>query len=434
LFFYIFFGGLCSSKAGDQKMASKMTHVDVEFEYSAYDPGDAARGVLRIKAGDSSETSPREIAIVVDVSGSMTPVLHTVRTVCEFALSRFANRGVACALVSFADDAKVHHPMVPVDDDIVSRFTASINTFATEGQTNLYGGISAAYELFSPNASKSLIVITDGVPNVGALTREEMRLRQGFSVYTVAIGDSCDHALLAALANETGGMYADARALDDVVSATGGLFGAIFGTVLTDVSLCMNANSLSMLPCKKTAFATTVNVGSLFANEDVYIPFQVDSKQVRFFTAQVYAAGELVKTIEAQIPISSAAGAFADSQVKTQLLRGEISCFLHTDPIDAAWGSVLLAKCADDRSPVGLWMSKRLGAFMQGSIDSLPTLQQELVRARSTAYHDAGDLLVPSCMRAFSQEASEFASTMSLDLGDDEPVPRPVLRREHTSR
>jgi hypothetical protein len=409
-----------------------MAHLQVEFEYSSYDPGDAVKGMVHIRAPDRLISAAREIAIVVDISGSMTPVLTTVRTVCEFALSRFVNRGVSCALVSFADQAKVHERMVPITDDVASRFVACINMLAAEGQTNLHDGITTAYDLFSPDACKSLIVLTDGMPNVGATTLEAMSLRQGFSVYTVAIGESCDHALLGALASASGGMYADARQLDDVVSATGGLFGAIFGTAWTDVSLCMNADNLSMLPCQKTAFATTVNVGSLFADEDVFVPFQVDSSQVRFFTTQLYVSGALVETHEAAIPIQAAAGAKANSRVKTQLLRGDVARFLHTQPVDAEVGAVLLAMCADDLSPVGRWMSKRLSEFVCGSIESLPSVQQELVRARSTAYHAADDWLVPSCMRAFSQEAQEYAVSGLSCLDDDIPAAMPLLQREFT--
>ncbi len=411
----------------------QMANLQVEFEYSSYDPGDVIKGVMHIRAPDRLVEAAREIAIVVDVSGSMTPVLNTVRTVCEFALSRFTNRNVSCALVSFADKATVHEPMVPMTEDVASRFVSCINMLAAEGQTNLYDGITAAYGLFSPDAYKSLIVLTDGVPNVGVVSLEAMHLRESHSVYTVAIGDACNHALLAALANASGGMYADARKLDDVVSATGGLFGAIFGTAWTDVSLCMNADSLSMLPSKKTAFATTVSVGPLFVAEDVYIPFQVDSSQLRFVTAQLYASGGLIETHEAPLPIHSAAVGTANSQVKTQLLRGDIARFLHQDPIDEAWGAVLLAMCADDPNPAGRWMSRRLAEFLHGSMDNLPSVQQELVRARSTVYHAAEDWLVPSCMRAFSQEAQEFAvSGLSDNL--DELMPIPLLRREFTLR
>jgi hypothetical protein len=409
-----------------------MAHLQVEFEYSSYDPGDAVKGMVHIKAPNRLVSGAREIAIVVDVSGSMTPVLSTVRTVCEFALSRFVDRGVSCALVSFADQAKVHEPMVAVTEEAASRFVSCINSLATEGQTNLCDGIATAYNLFSADACKSLIVLTDGVPNVGALTLEEMRLRPGFSVYTVAIGESCDHALLGALANASGGMYADARQLDDVVSATGGLFGAIFGTAWTDVTLCMNADNLSMLPCQKTAFATTVNLGSLFADENVYVPFQAES--LRVFNTQLYVSGELVETCEAAIPIQAALGAKANSQVKTQLLRGDVARFLHKQPVDAEFGAVLLAMCAEDQSPAGRWMSRRLSEFIHGSIDSLPSVQQELVRARSTAYNAEEDWLVPSCMRAFSQEAHEYAVSGLSSLDDDEPMPMPLLRREFTLR
>lgn len=406
-----------------------MASARVEFEYSAYGPGELIRGVVSVKADPREPSNAQhEVAIVLDVSGSMTPVLSTVRSVCEFALSRFANRHVSCALVSFADNATVHHAMTPIDDGTVAQFTKCINDLVAGGQTNLFGGISAAYSLFSEQAVKSLIVLTDGVPNVGATEIVTMELRKGLPVYTVAIGSECDHALLATIASTTGGMYADARALDDVVSATGGLFGAIFGTQLTDVVLCMNAHNLSMLPSSKTLFATTVNIGPLFTSEEVHVPFSIESGPV---WTRLCAQGEHLHSQEAAVP--HVPGPLElNAFVTTQLLRAEVARFMHVDPIDQVLGASLMARCADDQSPVGLWMAKRLAEFVHGSVDSLPTLQQELTRARSVAYNDADDWMVPSCMRAFSQEASEFASLPDLD--DGIPSAKPTLQREPTMR
>jgi hypothetical protein len=406
-----------------------MASARVEFEYSAYAPGEIVQGVVCVQADAREPSGVRhEVAIVLDVSGSMTPVLNTVRAVCEFALSRFANRHVACALVSFSDHATVHHGMTTVNDEVVSQFTKCLNDLVAGGQTNLCGGISTAYGLFSEQAFKSVIVLTDGVPNVGATEIESMELRQGLSVYTVAIGSECDHALLANIASATGGMYADAKELDDVVSATGGLFGAIFGTQLTDVALCLNADSLSMLPSKKTAFATTVSIGPLFTQEEVYVPFSIAFGPV---STQLFAQGERVHSQETAIP-NSPDPAQPNAFVKTQLLRAEVARFMHAERVDEILGAQLLARCAGDQSPVGSWMRKRLGEFLLGGLDSLPTLQQELTRARSTAYNDVEDWLVPACMRAFSQEASGFISP--LDCDDEGPLPRPILRRESTMR
>jgi hypothetical protein len=406
-----------------------MASVRVEFEYSSYDPGELVHGVVCVQADAKGPSAAKhEVAIVLDVSGSMTPVLNTVRAVCEFALSRFVNRHVACALVSFADHATVHHAMTVVNDEVVSQFTKCLNDLVAGGQTNLCGGISTAYGLFSEQAFKSVIVLTDGVPNVGPTEIQSMELRQGLSIYTVAIGSECDHTLLATIASATGGMYADAIALDDVVSATGGLFGAIFGTQLTDVALCLNADSLSMLPSRKTPFATTVSIGPLFTQEEVYVPFSTGFGPV---STQLFAQGERVHNLETDIP-NSPGPPQPNAFVKTQLLRAEVARFMHSDPIDEDFGLKLLARCAEDQSPVGSWMSKRLREFMHGTLDSLPTLQQELTRARSTAYNDVEDWMVPACMREFSQDASDFLSPPALD--DCAPFPQPILRREATMR
>jgi hypothetical protein len=403
-----------------------MASLTIDLEYSSYDPSDLVNGVVTVKALQALRALKHEVAIVVDVSGSMTSVLPTIKVVCEFALSKFNSQNVSCALVSFADYAVVHYPMTRLTDAVVQQFMNAVNSVVMGGQTNLHDGITTAYGLFSQESCPSLVVITDGVPNIGPSLLADMNLRANFPVYTVAIGTQCDNALLGAMAHGTGGMYADAHDMDTVVSATGGLFGAIFGTALTDVSVCMNADSLSMMPSRQTAFATTVNVGPLFTSEEVCIPFVVDAKKLRFVSAQVYAAGVHLQTVEVDIPFMGEKQ--PNAAVKTQLLRGEVARLLHDEPINMQLAHALRARCADDLSPVGVWMAKRLDDVILGSVDSLPSLQQELTRARSMAYADPGDWMVPACMRAFSQEAQDFATAED----DFLPPTFPNLKREAT--
>jgi hypothetical protein len=380
-----------------------MATVQIEFEYSSYDPGDPVRGVVRVAA--SAQAAPplrQEIAIVIDVSGSMFPVLGLVKAVCEFALSRFVGRA-SCALVTFSDVAEVIEPMTFLTPSVVEQYTRRLHTLTAGGQTNLAEGLGTACGLLSA-PGQSVLVITDGRPTVGPTRAADISTPDGHPLYVVAIGTQCDDALLAQLAHRSGGMFADAVQLDTVVSATGGLFGAIFGTALTDVTLCFNADSLSTLPSRQTAFATTVSIGPMFTSEEVFVPFEIDSNQLRFVTAQLYAGRKLIVTHESAVPFEQGRPV-PNSWVGTQLLRAEVARLLHAEPLDVEAASLLLERCAQDSSHVGAWLTKRLTVALEGSGDRLPILRQELTRARSTAYDDESDWLVPPCMRAFSHEA-----------------------------
>lgn len=412
-----------------------MASIHIDFEFTSYTPGDVARGVARLKAVAVMDAAPPpEIIVVIDVSGSMIPVLPVVKDVCEFALSRFANKA-SCALVSFADHAKVIKPMTWLDEDAHLEFTQCLNALTAGGQTNLGEALMVAHTLFSNTARKSVLVVTDGVPTVGDIALHDAGARPGTPLYTVAIGDHCNNGLLSHLAHQSGGMFADAAQLDGVAAATGGLFGAIFGTVLSDVTLCINAQSLSMLPCKTTAFATTVHVGPMFTSEEVHIPFVIGSP-ARFVTAQLYAAGKLLCTQDASVPLEQGLPQ-PTHHVQSQLLRADVARLLHTEPLDAAKAAVLMVQCVEDRSDVGVWLTKRLVAALESS-RSLPSLRQELVRARSTSYDDGNDWLVPACMRTFSQEAQEFVAGRQPsppDLHFDElegPGVPPLLHRAET--
>jgi uncharacterized protein YegL len=421
----------------------KMASVQISFELSSYSPGETVHGVASIKAneqivepiaepiagGIAKQLSP-EIVIVIDVSGSMIPVLPVVQAVCEFALARFVDKA-SCAVVSFADHAQVLQPMTALSADVALLYTDCLRGLTAGGQTNLGEALSTAYNLFSADARKSVLMVTDGVPTSGPVSIADMIVHQGLPLYTVAIGTQCDNALLAQLAHRSGGMFADAAQLDGVVSATGGLFGAIFGTVLSDVTLCMNADSLSMLPSNKTAFATTVNVGPVFTSEEVHIPFLVGPSS-RYVTVQLYGAGKLLCTEDVAVPFNDEPPV-VNHVVRSQLLRADVARLLHSEPLDTEMASVLMAKCVEDRSDVGLWLTKRLVAALESSSQKLPSLRQELVRARSTAYDNEHDWLVPACMRTFSQEAQEFAGGHPTSFDDiDAPGIPPLLCRQQT--
>lgn len=411
-----------------------MADVQIEYEYSSYDPGDTVRGVARIAAQGELPPLRQEIVIVIDVSGSMIPVIGLVKSVCEFALSRFVDRA-SCALVAFANEAKVVEPMAFLNSDLLRQYTYQLHALSAGGQTNLGAALDVAGGLLSESATKSILVITDGKPTVGPRTIADMRPRHGCPLYTVAIGSKCDDALLAQLAHQSGGMFSDAVQLDTVVSATGGLFGAIFGTVLSDVSLCLNASSLSTLPSRQTAFATTVSVGPMFTSEEVFIPFEIESSKLRHVTLQLYAAGKLICTHESSVPFEREVRV-VNPWVRTQLLRSEVTRLLHAEPLDVEAAALLMARCTQDTSDVGAWLTKRLAVAMDSSSECLPLIRQELARARSTAYDDESDWLVPPCMRAFSQEARAFTPVGDRDssMFDDIEGPGmpPMLRRAET--
>jgi hypothetical protein len=147
----------------------------------------------------------------------------------------------------------------------------------------------------------------------------------------------------------------------------------------------------------------------MFTSEEVFIPFEIESSKLRHVTVQLYTAGALICTHESSVPFEHEV-CVANPWVRTQLLRSEVARLLHAEPLDVEAAALLMARCTQDTSDVGAWLTKRLAVALDSSSACLPMIRQELVRARSTAYDDEYDCLVPPCMRAFSQEARAFSS------------------------
>jgi Ca-activated chloride channel family protein len=121
--------------------------------------------------GQSDEGRPdAALTFVVDVSGSMSEpgkldlVQHGLRTLVDQLRPTDS-----VALVSYSDEAEVLRPMTPMRDrDGLNR---AIDRLKVSGSTNLEAGLRLGYDTarkgFRNSATNRVILLSDGLPNVG---------------------------------------------------------------------------------------------------------------------------------------------------------------------------------------------------------------------------------------------------------------------------
>jgi len=153
--------------------------------------------------------------LVLDVSGSMqgeplAQVLHSARRLAEIL-----DDSDRLAVVTFADGARTVASLTELGKgrkDLLQR----LPQIEANGRTNIAGGLAQAALLFprrDPGERQIAVLLSDGEPNVGAVTTEELSeaakllKARDVAVSTLGFGAKHNDEILAAIAEGGGGRY-----------------------------------------------------------------------------------------------------------------------------------------------------------------------------------------------------------------------------------
>ena len=161
---------------------------------------------------------PAVLTFVVDVSGSMADPgkLDLVKE----SLTRLVNTldtDDRVAIVVYGDTARVHLESTAISER--QAILDKISELVTEGSTNVDAGLTLGYELarqnFSDDSINRVILASDGVANVGAVTPDAILANirdnagKGIQMVTVGFGlGEFNDPLMEQLANDGDGFYA----------------------------------------------------------------------------------------------------------------------------------------------------------------------------------------------------------------------------------
>jgi Ca-activated chloride channel family protein len=193
---------------------------------------------LRARSIDLRDRRPATLTFVVDVSGSMAEGgrLELVQEALGLLLDQLGD-GDRVAVVAFSDEARV--VLAPTGDPRAAR--RGIASLASQGSTNAEAGLALGYRLAwqekRPGTANRVLLLTDGVANVGATEAESLLARaagaavDGIELTTVGVGmGNYDDVLLEQLANRGDGRYAY---VDDVAAARRLFVEELAGTLET---------------------------------------------------------------------------------------------------------------------------------------------------------------------------------------------------------
>jgi Ca-activated chloride channel homolog len=263
----------------------------------AWAEGDSVRYIVatldgrRPESAASEPTPPLNLALVIDVSGSMSGE--------KFARAKAAALDVAnrlrdtdrLSIVSFASETIVHVEATRLAGDVRSAIRAAIEKLETRGNTDLSEGWLTGAECVAKAIEGAgvnrVILLSDGQANAGIVEPEQLAFhaselaRRGVTTSCVGIGDGYDSLVLQAIAEHGGGRLHDAELASDIVAMLMGELGEIGSLAAQDVSIALHVPAtakavfVGSAPTQVATGALSVSVGALVADRPRACVFRV---------------------------------------------------------------------------------------------------------------------------------------------------------------
>ncbi len=168
-----------------------------------------------------------DIVLSIDASGSMRASglseqretrFETVQRVVRHFIAKRLNDNVG--IVLFGDYAFIASP-VTYEKEIVSQMVSYLQTGMAGDNTAIGEGIEQAIRAlsFSKAKTKVIVLLSDGEHNSGRISPKDavaLAQERGIKIYTIAVGDDFNPALLQEIAKQTGAKSYAAKSEDEL--------------------------------------------------------------------------------------------------------------------------------------------------------------------------------------------------------------------------
>ena len=321
--------------------------------------------LLLAPAEASAAAIPRDLTLVVDVSGSMSGTkLEQAKAALNQALATLASQD-RFRLIAFSSRVRpFRDSFVPATRGNLAEAREFIDALAAEGGTNIAGALEVALQIPPSEDRLSFILfMTDGLPSIGEqapdLLAEQAAARIGRSrVFTVGIGHDVNTYLLDQLASRGRGTSEYVPPGSSVEVAMGSLLSKVRYPALMDLRITQTPVTLSQtvpvqLPdlffgeelvvfgrYKGHGSGTIVVTGSRNGKrERISIPASfATSEPLNDFIPRLWAARQ-IGDLTRQIRLEGASGSLVDQVRELGLRYGiltEYTSYLVQEPTDVA--------------------------------------------------------------------------------------------------
>ena len=263
--------------------------------------------------------TPRDVTLVIDVSGSMSGVKMEQARAAGRQLVQSLGREDRFRLIAFSSDVSEFRENWTVASDVGQRAAmAWLDDLRAVGGTNIGGALERALEADSPAGRLALVLfMTDGAPTVGErnavrLAARARELRGARRVFTFGIGGDVNASLIEQLALEGAGTAHFVRPEEDVERVVGVVAQRLTRPVATDIRVRAEGVSLSAVQPAGTI--------DLFAGQELTIlaRYRGASESGRLIVTGRTPEGPVTWTTSVRFPERRTADAFVGRLWATQ--------------------------------------------------------------------------------------------------------------------
>ncbi len=235
-----------------------------------YKPDASKRGtfMLTVTPGDDLQpiTEGSDWIFILDVSGSMQGKYATLAAGVEKALGKMRpNDRFRLVLFNNASH-ELTSGYVNATPEMVQHYSDRLTNYRPNGGTNLYAGLQQGLQSLEADRSSALILVTDGVANVGETEQKKfikLLKTKDVRLFTFIMGNSANRPMLEALTRHSNGFAVSISNSDDIV-----------GKIL-EASSKMTHQALHGVELKisgiKVADLTPQQIGSLYRGQQLIV-------------------------------------------------------------------------------------------------------------------------------------------------------------------
>lgn len=186
--------------------------------------------------------TPRDVTLVLDVSGSMSGVKIAQARAAGRQLLATLNASDRFRLIDFSSDVRgFRDDFVRATPENISAGSRYLESLDASGSTNISAALDAALRGSTPSGRLALVLfVTDGEPTVGerdpeAIATRVSRLRRDRRIFSFGVGADLNAALVERLAVEGRGTAHFVRPEESVERAVSLVASRLANPVITDV-------------------------------------------------------------------------------------------------------------------------------------------------------------------------------------------------------
>lgn len=201
-------------------------------------------------------TEGRDWVFVLDRSGSMSGKYQTLMDATAQTLKQLGSND-RFKIILFSNYIEQLTPdWVSADQVSIKKVSEALNQSQTDGGTDMYAGIDAAVKGLDSDRTSSIVLITDGVANLGKTEKKDfldLLSKHDVRLFTGIMGNGANRPLLDSMTKVSGGFATNVSNSDDIMGVLISATQKVKYQALHDVQLKINGLKTSdIVPAQAT--------------------------------------------------------------------------------------------------------------------------------------------------------------------------------------